>query len=198
MANPPLVIQPEIAEALANGDTVVGLESTLIAHGLPWPTNWETAQSAEQAIRDEGGMPATIGIWHGQPIIGMEASQIEFFARTPDVMRATRRDLASVMMQSQHAATTVAATIVLANQAGIQVVATGGLGGAHRATTWEESTFWDVSADLWELARVPVLVVCSGIKSILDIARTLEILESYSVPVAAYGTDQFPAFYLRG
>lgn len=187
-----LVVRPEVAQAVAEGRPVVALESTLIAHGLPWPLNMETAFSAEAAVRAEGAVPATIAILEGRPTIGLNESELHEFAQREDVMKAARRDLAAAITHGRTAATTVAATMSLANLAGIRLFATGGIGGAHR-----ESHPWDISADLIELARTPVAVVCAGAKSILDIPRTLEILETQGVPVVGYGTDEFPAFYVH-
>jgi pseudouridine-5'-phosphate glycosidase len=184
-----MVIRPEIQLALHQGRAVVALESTLIAHGLPWPINLETARAAEAAIRAAGAIPATIAVLSGEPVVGLDSTEIENLARANDVMKASRRDLAIAIAQKRNAATTVAATMALAHQAGIRVFATGGIGGAHHEA-------WDISADLGELARTPVAVVCSGAKSILDIPRTLELLESLSVPVLGFKTDSFPAFYL--
>jgi pseudouridine-5'-phosphate glycosidase len=188
-----LTISEEIAAALRDGQPVVALESTVIAHGLPWPVNLDMARQMEEIVRHEGAVPATIAVWQGQPAIGLAASQLEWLARGTNILKASRRDLAVAVVQKKTAATTVAATMFLAHQAGIRVFATGGIGGAHRDTGQP----WDISADLFELARVPVAVVCAGAKSILDIPRTLEILETGSVPVVGYQTDTFPAFYLR-
>jgi pseudouridine-5'-phosphate glycosidase len=188
-----LDIRPEVAEALHAGRPVVALESTLIAHGLPWPVNLETAQAAEAAIHDEGAVPATIAVWQGRPTVGLSMAEITELAQAKGVLKASRRDLAGAIAERRTAATTVAATMFLAHRAGIRLFATGGIGGAHR----DPAGTWDISADLWELAHTPVCVVCAGAKSILDIARTLEILESYSVPVLGYQTSEFPAFYLR-
>lgn len=188
-----LDIRPEVAEALHAGRPVVALESTLIAHGLPWPINRDTARAADAAVRTEGAVPATIAVWQGRPTVGINLAEITELARGKDVLKASRRDLAGTIAQGRTAATTVAATMFLAHQAGIRLFATGGIGGAHRAPAGT----WDISADLGELARTPVCVVCAGAKSILDIARTLEILETSSVPVLGYQTDEFPAFYLR-
>jgi pseudouridine-5'-phosphate glycosidase len=184
-----LLVRREIAEALRECRPVVALESTLIAHGLPWPVNVETARAAEQVIRARGAVPATIAVLGGQPTIGLTDAEIEALAQATDVLKASRRDLGIAVAQGLTAATTVAATMALAHQAGIRVFATGGIGGAHREA-------WDLSADLSELARTPVAVICAGAKSILDVPRTLELLETLSVPVLGYGCDEFPAFYL--
>jgi pseudouridine-5'-phosphate glycosidase len=173
---------------------VVALESTLIAHGLPWPLNLETARAAEAAVRAEGAVPATVAVWHGRPTVGLRDAELEYLARAPGVRKASRRDLAAAVVQGACAATTVAATLALAHLAGVRVFATGGIGGVHPAPGAQAS--WDVSADLPELARTPLAVVCAGAKSILDLPATLEVLETYGVPVVGYGTDEFPAFYL--
>jgi pseudouridine-5'-phosphate glycosidase len=186
-------LRPDIAAGLTARRPVVALESTLITHGLPWPVNVETARAAEAAIRDEGAVPATIAVLQGRPTIGLHDAELVELAQAANVLKASRRDLPFAVLQAATAATTVAATMYLAHRAGIRLFATGGIGGAHR----EPAHTWDVSADLRELARTPVAVVCAGAKSILDIPRTLEILETHSVPVVGYGTDEFPAFFLR-
>ena len=188
-----LTVSDEVRAALQAGRAVVALESTLISHGLPWPTNLETAYATEQAVRDAGAVPATVAVWNGIPTVGLTAGQIEELARATDVLKASRRDLATAVAQRRRAATTVAATMYLAHRAGIRVFATGGIGGVHRDTGQP----FDISADLVELSRTPVLVVCAGAKSILDLPRTLEVLETLGVPVIGYQTDRFPAFYVR-
>lgn len=188
-----LAVAPEVRGALADGAPVVALESTLIAHGLPFPANLETAREAEQAVRAGGAVPATIAVWQGVPTVGLSAEQIEELARATGVSKASRRDLASAMIRRATAATTVAGTMALAHRAGIRFFATGGIGGVHR----DAGHPFDVSADLGELARTPILVVCAGAKNILDLPRTLELLETLSVPVIGYRTDRFPAFYVR-
>jgi pseudouridine-5'-phosphate glycosidase len=190
---PVLDVRPEVRDALQAGRPVVALESTLIAHGLPWPRNLDTARAAEAAVREEGAVPATIAVWEGRLTIGLSEEQLLGLAQGTDVLKASRRDLAVAVAHGRTAATTVAATMFLAHRAGIRLFATGGIGGAHRDTT----STWDISADLIELARTPVAVVCAGAKSILDIPRTLEILETHGVLVVGYGTNEFPAFYLR-
>jgi pseudouridine-5'-phosphate glycosidase len=191
-------VGPEVADALRDKRPVVALESTLIAHGLPWPINLDTARAAEAAIRAEGAIPATIAVLGGRPTVGLSDTEVEAFARSKDILKASRRDLCVAIAQQRDAATTVAATMALAHQAGIRVFATGGIGGAHPSPGSNPSGVnWDVSADLMELARTPVAVVCAGAKSILDLPRTLEILETNGVPVVGFGTDDFPAFYLR-
>jgi pseudouridine-5'-phosphate glycosidase len=187
-----LTLSDEVRDALAANRPVVALESTLIAHGLPWPVNVETARESEAAVRSAGATPATIAVLNGVPTVGLSDSQIEELAQKPGVRKASRRDLGAAVALKQHAATTVSATMALAHAAGIRVFATGGIGGAH---TGGEP--FDISADLAELARTPVLVVCAGAKSILHLPRTLEILETLGVPVVGYRTDAFPAFYVR-
>jgi len=189
---PCLEVRPEVQEAVKAGAGVVALESTLIAHGLPWPLNFETARAAEEAVREEGAVPATIAVWRGRPTVGLTMAELEELAQCKEVLKASRRDLAIAVAKKCNAGTTVAATMYLAHQAGIRLFATGGIGGVHRDTYP-----WDISADLVELARTPVAVVCAGAKSILDIPRTLEYLETQGVPVIGYGSDEFPAFYVR-
>lgn len=188
-----LQLHPNVSSAIQAGRAVVALESTLIAHGLPWPLNLETALSAEAAIREEKAVPATIAVIEGIPTIGLTHEQIESLARGSNVVKASRRDLGAAVAKGQTAATTVAATMHLAHRAGIRLFATGGIGGVHRGA----ETSFDISADLTELSRTPVAVVCAGAKSILDIAKTIEMLETLGVPVVGFGTDQFPAFYVR-
>jgi pseudouridine-5'-phosphate glycosidase len=195
MSIPLLVVHPIVAGALREHRPVVALESTLIAHGLPWPTNVETAQAAESAIRSAGGVPATIAVWQGRPTIGLNEEQVHFLGRHgSSIRKASRRDLAAAISQGATAATTVSATMLLAHQAGIRLFATGGIGGVHPSS----GSSFDVSADLPELARTPVAVVCAGAKNILDLSATLEVLETHGVPVIGFGTDEFPAFYVRG
>jgi pseudouridine-5'-phosphate glycosidase len=187
-----LTVSDEVRTAIAENRPVVALESTLIAHGLPWPANVETARESEAAVRAAGAIPATVAVVSGVPRVGLTDLQLELLARMPNVRKASRRDLGAAVALKQHAATTVSATMVLAQAAGVRVFATGGIGGAHR-----EAEAFDISADLAELARTPVLVVCAGAKSILHLPRTLEILETLGVPVVGFGTDTFPAFYAR-
>ena len=188
-----LTVRQEVQEALQQRRPVVALESTLIAHGLPRPINVETALAAEDAVRAEGAMPATIAVLHGKPTIGLLRDEITALGNDRTILKASRRDLAAAIAQGKSAATTVAATMWLAHRAGIRIMATGGIGGVHRGA---ELSF-DISADLIELGRTPVCVVCAGAKSILDIPKTLEMLETLGVPVVGFGTDDFPAFYLR-
>jgi pseudouridine-5'-phosphate glycosidase len=186
-------ITAEVQQALAENRPVVALESTIIAHGMPHPQNLETAQALEQIIRDHGAVPATIAVIAGDLKVGLTAAELYVLATEKDVMKLSVRDLPLAAAKRLHGATTVAATMRLAAKAGIRVFATGGIGGVHRGA---EITF-DISADLTELAETPVAVVSAGAKSILDIGRTLEMLETLSVPVIAYRTDSFPAFYSR-
>lgn len=186
-----LRVRPEVVEALKQRRPVVALESTLIAHGLPWPLNLETAQAAEAAIRHAGAVPATIAVLEGVPVVGLDEAQLERVAKNRAIIKASRRDLAYAISRKLNAATTVAATMLLAHRAGIRLFATGGIGGVHR-----ETNAWDISADVTELAKTPVAVVCAGAKSVLDIPRTLETLETQGVPVVGFGTDEFPAFFV--
>lgn len=188
-----LTVSDEVTTTLAAGRPVVALESTLITHGLPWPTNLETARDAEAAVRAGGAVPATAAVWHGRPTLGLTTSQLEELAQARGALKASRRDLGAAVGLGRLAATTVSATMVLAHAAGVRVFATGGIGGAHR-DAGGEAVSWDVSADLTELSRTPVLVVCTGAKSILDLPRTLELLETLGVPVLGYRTDRFPRF----
>ncbi|HEX9637778.1 MAG TPA: pseudouridine-5'-phosphate glycosidase [Acidobacteriota bacterium] len=190
----PLEIRPEIEAALHGGGGVVALESTVIAHGLPRPHNLETALAMEAAVREAGAVPATIGLLEGRIVIGLTPAEIERLAAAREVFKVSRRDFAAVLASGAWGATTVAATMFAARQAGIRILATGGIGGVHRGG---ESSL-DISADLTELGRTPVAVVCSGCKVILDLARTLEVLETQGVPVIGYQTSEFPAFYVRG
>lgn len=193
-AHPYLDIHPEVADALQRGVPVVALESTIISHGLPWPQNFETAQRLEAAVRDHGAVPATVAVLHGRLKAGLQRADMGALARAgKGVVKASRRDLPLLLASGASGATTVAATMIVAAQAGIRVFATGGIGGVHRGA---ELSF-DVSADLLELARTSVAVVCAGAKAILDLRLTLEMLETHGVPVLGYGTDEFPAFYSR-
>ncbi len=193
MTASPYDVAPEVAEALAAGAPVVALESTIISHGMPYPQNVAMAVEVEGIVRDHGATPATIAVLDGRPRIGLDAAQLELLASDPGVAKASVRDLPVLTAQGRHGATTVAATMRLAALAGIRVFVTGGLGGVHRGA---QQSF-DVSADLTELARTPVAVVCAGVKSILDIGLTLEALETLGVPVLAVGSEEFPSFYSR-
>jgi pseudouridine-5'-phosphate glycosidase len=186
-------LSPEVAEAIASGGPVVALESTIITHGMPYPANLETALGVEAVVRDNGAIPATIAVINGELRVGLEHHELETLAQAKDVVKASGRDLAVAMVRGQTAGTTVSATMLLADLAGIEIFATGGVGGVHRGA---EQTF-DISADLTELGRTKTAVVCAGVKSILDIAKTLEYLETQRVPVIAFGTEDFPAFFTR-
>ena len=188
-----LNIAPEVANALAQGKAVVALESTIIAHGMPYPKNVETAREVEDLIRDQGAVPATIAVLDGVIRIGLDEAALEKLGKAENVAKLSRRDLPLIVAQKGDGATTVAATMICAAMAGISVFATGGIGGVHRGA---ENDF-DISADLEELAKTPVAVVCAGAKSILDLPKTLEFLETRGVPVVGYQTNQFPAFYCR-
>jgi pseudouridine-5'-phosphate glycosidase len=188
-----LSYSPEVKDALTAGRPVVALESTIITHGMPYPQNVETALAVEETVRAEGAVPATIAVIGGRQKVGLEAGELDHLGQAKGVVKASRRDLSAVMVTGADAGTTVAATMVIAARAGIEIFATGGIGGVHRGA---ETTF-DISADLIELARTPVAVVCAGCKSILDIAKTLEFLETHGVPVIGFGTDEFPAFFAR-
>ena len=189
-----LEISPEVQAALAEGKPVVALESTIISHGMPYPQNVETAMNVEQIVRQNGAVPATIAIIGGKLKAGLSADEIEYLGKKGyAVTKASRRDLPVLVARGEDGATTVATTMIIAAMAGIKVFATGGIGGVHRGA---EVTM-DISADLEELARTPVLVVCAGAKSILDLGLTLEYLETKGVPVIGYGTEELPAFYTR-
>jgi pseudouridine-5'-phosphate glycosidase len=187
-------VADEVADAVAAGRPVVALESTIISHGMPYPQNVAMATEVENIVRAHGAVPATIAVLGGVPRIGLSAEDLELLASDPAVAKVSVRDLPSVMARGGHGATTVAATMRLAALAGIRVFVTGGLGGVHRGA----ETSFDVSADLTELSRTPVCVVCAGVKSILDIGLTLETLETLGVPVLVDGSDEFPSFYSRG
>ncbi|MBN1641544.1 MAG: pseudouridine-5'-phosphate glycosidase [Anaerolineae bacterium] len=182
-------IAPQVERALADGRPVVALESTLISHGLPYPQNLETAQLLEATVRAHGALPATIAVLGGVPRAGLSADDLARLATAADVRKVSRRDLPVVVAQGVDGATTVAATMIIAAAAGIEVFATGGIGGVHRGQPF------DISADLPELAATPVVVVCAGAKAILDLPLTMEWLETHGVPVLGYGTDTLPAFY---
>lgn len=188
-----ITLSAEVQAALQEQRPVVALESTVIAHGLPYPANIEVAQAMEAIIRKEGAIPATIGIHDGKIIIGLSQNEIERLGTAQHVLKVSRRDLAVALATRQMGATTVAGTILCAGMVGIRFFATGGIGGVHRGA----ETSMDISADLTELSRTPVLVVCAGAKSILDLDLTLEYLETQGVPVIGWQTDEFPAFYLR-
>ena len=189
-----LDIHPEVAAALAEGKPVVALESTIISHGMPYPQNVETALAVEKIVRDNGAVPATIAIIGGRLKAGLSAEEIEYFGKKGQAIhKASRRDLAVLCARGEDGATTVATTMIIAHMAGIKIFATGGIGGVHRGA----ETTMDISADLEELGQTPVMVVCAGAKSILDIGLTLEYLETKGVPVIGFGTETLPAFYTR-
>jgi pseudouridine-5'-phosphate glycosidase len=189
-----LDISPEVIEALQANHPVVALESTIICHGMPHPGNVETALLVEQAVREHGAIPATIAILKGRLKVGLNEQQINYLGlKGKEVTKASRRDISFLVARQDDGATTVAATMIIAAMAGIRIFATGGIGGVHRGV---EATM-DISADLEELSRTNVAVVCAGIKSVLDIGRTLEYLETHGVPVVGYQTDTLPAFYTR-
>lgn len=191
--HPSLRLSPEVAHALAAGEPVVALESTIISHGMPYPRNVEMAVEVEAIIGEGGATPATIAVLDGVPRIGLERDDLQTLATHPDVAKVSLRDLPYVMAGGAHGATTVAATMRLAALAGIRVFVTGGLGGVHRGA----ATSMDISADLTELSQTDVAVVSAGVKSILDIGLTLEVLETLGVPVVTVGSDEFPSFYSR-
>jgi pseudouridine-5'-phosphate glycosidase len=188
-----LHFSPEVEGALRDNGPVVALESTLITHGLPWPENADTALAMEAAVRESGAVPATIAVLGGRVSVGLSRDQIEMLARRPSgsVRKCSRRDLPIVVARGEDGATTVAATMIVAHRAGIRVFGTGGIGGVHRGAPF------DVSADLIELGRTPIAVVCAGPKAILDLPLTLEVLETQGVPVIGLGTDTLPGFYTR-
>ena len=189
-----LDVAPEVSAALQQGKPVVALESTIISHGMPYPKNVETALLVEQTIRANGAVPATIAVIGGRLKAGLSRDEIEYLGKTGrGVAKASRRDLPALVARGADGATTVATTMIIANMAGIRIFATGGIGGVHRGA----ETTMDISADLEELAHTPVMVVCAGAKSILDLGLTLEYLETKGVPVIGYGTDELPAFYTR-
>ena len=189
-----LDVAPEVAKAIAEGRPVVALESTIISHGMPYPQNVETALQVEKIIREHGAVPATIAILGGRLKAGLTPEEIDYLGRTgAGVTKTSRRDLPVIVAKGMDGATTVTTTMMIAHMAGIQVFATGGIGGVHRGA----ETTMDISADLEELAQTPVMVVCAGAKSILDLGLTLEYLETKGVPVIGYQTKELPAFYTR-
>lgn len=189
-----LVVSEEVQNAINNNKPVVALESTIISHGMPYPKNVETALKVEQIVRDNGAIPATIAIIGGKPTVGISEEEINYLGKKGlDVTKASRRDIPILVSRNEDGATTVAATMIIANLAGVKVFATGGIGGVHRGA----ETTMDISADLEELANTNVAVICAGAKSILDIGLTLEYLETKGVPVIGYQTEELPAFYTR-
>jgi len=191
MTTLPLDISPAVQSALDENRPVVALESTIITHGMPWPQNLETARAIETAVRDGGAEPATIAVLNGRLCVGLSDAQLEALAQAKHVAKLSRADMAVCMAKGGTGATTVAATMIAAHLAGIAVFATGGIGGVHKGA---DQSF-DISADLQELAHTPVTVVCAGAKAILDLPKTLEVLETLGVPVMAYAQDTFPAFW---
>ncbi|RUM99858.1 pseudouridine-5'-phosphate glycosidase [Pseudaminobacter arsenicus] len=183
----------EVAAARQANGPIVALESTIITHGMPYPANLETARALEQTVRDNGATPATIAIMAGKIFVGLDDDQLAVLAQSKDVVKASGRDLAAIMVRKGWGGTTVSATMRIASLAGIDIFATGGVGGVHRGA---EASF-DISADLVELGQTGTTVVCAGVKSILDIPKTLEYVETQRVPVIAFGSDDFPAFYTR-
>ena len=189
-----LDISPEVQEALQQGKPVVALESTIISHGMPYPQNVETALAVENIVRENGAVPATIAVIGGRLKAGLTPEEIEYFGKKGQaIAKASRRDLAVLCARGEDGATTVTTTMIIAHMAGIKIFATGGIGGVHRGA----ETTMDISADLEELGQTPVMVVCAGAKSILDLGLTLEYLETKGVPVIGYGTEELPAFYTR-
>jgi len=186
-------INPEVMMALKKGEPVVALESTIISHGMPYPKNVATALLVEKTIREHGAVPATMGIIAGEPIVGMSPEEIEIFGKTKGIVKVSKRDIPIVIASKKWGATTVSATILMAKAAGIEVFVTGGIGGVHRGA----SETWDVSRDLYELGSEPVTVVCAGCKAILDIDKTLEVLETQGVSVLSYKEKDFANFYCR-
>ncbi len=189
----PVAASAEVAAARREGRPVVALESTIVTHGLPWPKNLETARAVEVAVREAGATPATVAVLGGRVCVGLDPDRLEALARATDMAKLSRADLAARIAMLGDGSTTVAATMICARLAGVEVFATGGIGGVHRGA---ERSF-DVSADLDELAKTPVTVVCAGAKAILDLPKTLEVLETLGVPVIAFGQDAFPAFWSR-
>ncbi len=188
-----LEIHPEVKEALTNKKPVVALESTIISHGMPYPKNVETALAVEEVVRTNGAVPATIAIFNGKCYVGLTNEQLEYFGKAKGVWKVSLRDMPYVISQNIYGATTVAATMRIADIAGIKIFVTGGIGGVHRGA----ETSMDISADLTEMAQTSVAVVSAGVKSILDIGLTLEYLETKGIPVITYGQDEFPSFYSR-
>lgn len=195
MTELPLILSPEVKAAKERGGAIVALESTIITHGMPYPQNVEVAAKVEETIREAGATPATIAIMGGKIHVGLTADELQALAQTPQdqVMKLSRADLAACVVAGKTGATTVAATMICAALAGIRVFATGGIGGVHRGA----ETSFDISADLYELGKTPVTVVAAGAKAILDLPKTLEVLETQGVPVIAYGQDELPAFWSR-
>jgi len=188
-----LHIAPELRDAIAEKQPVVALETTIVSHGMPYPDNLATARALEETVRAVGAIPATIAVIDGVIRVGITSSELEFLASAKGVLKLSRNDLAYAVAKRKNGATTVAATMICAHLAGIRVFATGGIGGVHRGA----SETFDISADIEELSRTPVAVVCAGAKALLDLPKTLEALETRGVPVIGYRTDEFPAFWSR-
>ncbi len=188
-----LTIQPEVQKALSNNKPVVALESTIISHGMPYPKNVETALAVEEVVRENGATPATIAIMNGKCHVGLSKEQLEYFGKATDVWKVSLRDMPYVLSKNLYGATTVAATMRIADMAGIKIFVTGGIGGVHRGA----ETSMDISADLTEMAQTSVAVISAGVKSILDIGLTLEYLETKGIPVVTFGQHEFPSFYSR-
>ena len=193
MTHAPLVFSAEVARARTEGSAIVALESTIITHGMPWPQNLETARAVEDEVRASGAVPATIAVMAGKIHIGLEPEELEELAQAQGVMKLSRADLAACLALGRTGATTVAATMICAHLAGISVFATGGIGGVHRGA----GESFDISADLQELAQTPVTVIAAGAKAILDLPKTLEVLETLGVPVIGYGQAALPGFWSR-
>ncbi len=193
MTPPILAIGPEVAEALLDGRPVVALESSIVSHGMPWPANFETAHAIEAIVREAGAVPASVAVIEGSLRVGLDRPDLERLAHADDVLKLSRADLAHGVVTGRTGATTVAATMIAARLAGIRVFATGGIGGVHRGA----ETSFDISADLTELARTDIVVVAAGAKALLDLPKTLEVLETLGVPVVCYRSDSFPAFWSR-
>lgn len=191
--HPKIILSQEVLDATNNNHPIVALESTIISHGMPYPKNLKTALEIEDVVRQNGATPATIAIIEGEFKVGLSKEEIQHLANSEGVIKVSRRDLPYAISQKMTGATTVASTMILADMAGIKIFATGGVGGVHR----ESEKTRDISADLIELSKTNVAVICAGVKSILDIPKTLEFLETYGVPVLSVGTDEFPAFYTR-
>jgi pseudouridylate synthase len=192
-SDPYVDLQPEVADALADGRGLVALESTIITHGMPFPDNAETALLVEKIVRDHGAVPATIAILDGRLKVGLERAQIDRLGQDKSVIKASRRDVAALLAHGGSGGTTVSSTMLIAARAGLPIFATGGIGGVHRGA----ETSFDISADIEELGQTPVAVVCAGAKSILDLPKTLEALETRGVPVWGFKTDELPAFFSR-
>ena len=188
-----VALSVEIADALRAGRPVVALETTIVSHGMPWPDNLDTARAVEAVVREAGAVPAAIAVMGGRIRVGLSRHELETLAKAKDVLKLSSADIAYALTSGRTGATTVAATMIAANLAGIRVFATGGIGGVHRGA----ETSFDISADLTELSRTPVTVVCAGAKALLDLPKTLEVLETLGVPVVSYGSPVFPAFWSR-